>query len=235
MNGSSSSTDLIAPSELEDTQKNSCPDLKPPGLNEAQSGVNNVVSGMRFEYDNLFDFDNEPTIEEGTAYGPDTVREINAGAYESIFANEPEELGEEDLEQLPPDTVENAPVFTKENESFFAFLYEHRLIGRKSKNHIGISLDDGSKFDVVADDQNVIKFECDIPITVNGEIYGVRCFDMQFSAVTGECYRFSRHEVCFFEPDSAEKKEFEKVASELPVPEWQGVLKKFSNAFKDRN
>ncbi len=235
MNGPSSSTDLIDTTELEDTQRNSCPDMEPPEYNEAQSGVNNLKSGMRFEYGNLFDFDNEPTIEESLSGMPDTVDEIRADVYESIFPDKPQELGEGDMEPLPFDTVDNAPVFTKETEMFFRFLIDNGLTGRNRKNHIGISLDDGSKFDVVADDQNLIKFECDIPITVNCDIYGVRYFDMQFSAVTGECYHFSRRDVCFYEPDSAEKAEFGKVVSELPVPDWQAVLKIFGDAFKDCN
>ncbi len=221
MASSGSSLKINTVRDMEDTEKNTLPEVRPPDMN--------------FQYADLFEFDNEPTIEDNSASGPDTVDEIRADVYESIYPDEPEQLLEGDMESLPPDTVENAPVFTRETEMFFRFLIDNGLTGRTRKNHVGISLDTGAKFDVVLEGKNEVKFECDIPIEVDGEIAGVRCFDMQFSDLTGECSRFSWHDVCFYESGSFKRKLFNEASSQLPVPEWQDVLAKFTDALKTGN
>lgn len=210
--------------DMEDTDRNTLPDVKPPE--------------MRFQYGDLFESDDDPTLEEIRINGPDTVDEIRGDVYERLLSdelNEAEKLNEDDMEPLPPDTVENAPVFTQETEMFYRFLIDNKLMGRNRKNHVGISLEDGAKFDVILRGKNEVRFECDIPIEVDGEITGVRCFDMQFSDLTGECIRFSWHDFCFHETGTRKKAEFEKVASELPALEWREVLKKFSDAFNNGN
>lgn len=115
------------------------------------------------------------------------------------------------------------------------FMAKYGLSRARTVNSRGVTTKDGRKLDVLVPENDMIKFEYDVPIVIDGKILGWTCYNLLFSAISGDCITFNFRDSFDFGTLSNDGAKLKLKFCTRKRPDWRAILDEFDSAFADSN